>query len=60
MTAVSVMTAKPLTVTPEEPVSSAAKLMIDHGISGLPAIDKKGNLRSIVTKTDIIRAMAVD
>ena len=53
------MTAKPLTVTPEEPVSSAAKLMIDHGISGLPAIEK-GNLRSIVTKTDIIRAMAAD
>jgi len=60
MTAVSVMTSKPLTVTPEEPLSKAAKLMIDHGISGLPVTDRKGNLRSIITKTDIIRAMAAD
>jgi CBS domain-containing protein len=52
------MTAKPLTVTSEEPLSRAAKLMIEHGISGLPVIDKKGNLSSIITTTDIIRAMA--
>ena len=58
MTASEVMTQHPLTVMPEEALSSAAELMIEHGISGLPVVDSKNKLRGIITKTDIVRAIA--
>jgi CBS domain-containing protein len=58
MTASEVMTQHPLTVMPEAALSSAAELLIEHGISGLPVVDSKNRLRGIVTKTDIVRAIA--
>jgi CBS domain-containing protein len=58
MTASELMTPNPLTVGSEEPLSSAAELMIEHAISGLPVVDSKDRLRGIVTKTDIVRAIA--
>lgn len=58
MTASEVMTPKPFTITPDDLLSRAAELMIEHGISGLPVVDPKGRVRGIVTKTDIVRAIA--
>jgi CBS domain-containing protein len=52
------MTQHPLTVMPETALSAAAELMIEHGISGLPVVDSKNRLRGIITKTDIVRAIA--
>lgn len=58
MTASEVMTTKPVTITPEDLLSRAAELMIEHGISGLPVVDPRGKVRGIITKTDIVRAIA--
>ncbi len=57
MTAADLMTPNPITISSEEPLSRAAELMIEHGISGLPVVDAKGRLHGMVTKTDIIRAI---
>ncbi len=48
---------KPLTIHADEDLASAALIMNDNKISGLPVVDKDGDLRGIVTKTDIIRAL---
>jgi len=58
MTASDVMAQKPVTVTPEDQMSRAAELMIEHGISGLPVVAAKGRLMGIVTKTDVVHAIA--
>jgi CBS domain-containing protein len=58
MTAMDIMTPHPHTVRPEEALSHAAELMIEHGISGLPVLDKKNRVLGIITKTDIVRAVA--
>jgi len=58
MTATDVMTPNPVTVTPDDLLSRAAELMIEHGISGLPVLDPKGRVRGIITKTDVVRAIA--
>jgi CBS domain-containing protein len=58
MTAMEIMTSNPLTMTPEEALSRASELMIEHGFSGLPVVDSKSRIRGIVTKSDIVRAIA--
>jgi len=58
MTAMDIMTSNPYTVKQEETLSHAAELMIEHGISGLPVVDKKSRVLGIITKTDIVRAVA--
>lgn len=57
--AADIMSSNPITVDVAEDVSTAALLMIHHGISGLPVV-KSSMLVGIVTKTDIVRAVASD
>lgn len=45
-----------VTVKPETPVSEAAKLMVDHGIGGLPVMDEAAHVIGIVTEKDLFRA----
>jgi CBS domain-containing protein len=52
-----IMTSNPITVEADEDVSAAALLMIRNGISGLPVV-KKSLLAGIITKSDIVRAIA--
>jgi CBS domain-containing protein len=47
-----VMTADVITVGPDVPVHKAARLMSDHGVSGLPVVDADGLLIGIVTEGD--------
>lgn len=49
---------KPLTVGIEADLAEAAKMMIEKKISGLPVVDIGGNLRGVVSKTDIVRAVS--
>lgn len=48
---------KPLTINADADLADAASIMINNNISGLPVVDKDNDLRGIITKTDIIRAL---
>ncbi len=55
MKAVDVMRHRVVTVTPETAVADAAKLMLQHGVSGLPVLDKAGAVIGMVTEGDLLR-----
>jgi CBS domain-containing protein len=55
--AADIMTPNPVVVEANDDVSTAALLMIRHGISGLPVV-KNSLLVGIITKTDIVKAIA--
>ena len=51
-----VMTANPITVQAGDTVATAAKLMLDHKVGGLPVTDPVTNhLKGIITESDIFR-----
>jgi CBS domain-containing protein len=58
LSARDVMTANPVTVDVDADLSSVAKLMSTHRISGVPVVDRKERLVGILTKTDIVKAIA--
>ncbi|NOJ28988.1 MAG: hypothetical protein DA328_02345 [Nitrososphaeraceae archaeon] len=47
-----------ITVSSNDDLSDAAKIMTRNRISGLPVVDKNSNLKGIVTKTDVVRAFS--
>jgi CBS domain-containing protein len=55
MKASDVMTQEPMSVTPQTTILEAARLMLQHRISGLPATDSKGEVVGIVTEGDLLR-----
>ncbi len=57
ITAGEVMSAPLITTHPEEDCAAAAERMLEHGISSLPVVSGE-TLKGVVTKRDIIRAMA--
>jgi len=48
-----IMTPSPITVTPETTIGEAARIMLDKKISGIPVLNKAGNLVGIITESDI-------
>ena len=50
-----VMTRNVITVKPDESILVAARLMLQHRVSGLPVVDAKGALVGIVTEGDFLR-----
>lgn len=55
--AVDIMASNPITIDANDDVGLAAMLMIRNNISGLPVV-RKGLLVGIVTKSDIVKAIA--
>ena len=55
--AADIMTPNPVVIEAIDDVSTAALLMIRHGISGIPVV-KNSLLVGIITKTDIVKAIA--
>jgi CBS domain-containing protein len=55
MNAADIMTQPVITVTPETKIAEAARLMLQHRISGLPVVDGKGAVIGIVTEGDLLR-----
>ncbi|WP_017718874.1 CBS domain-containing protein [Kamptonema formosum] len=53
-----VMSPGAITATPDKPLREAAKLMHDRGINRLPVLDSAGHVIGILTRGDIVRAMA--
>ncbi|HXV99313.1 MAG TPA: CBS domain-containing protein [Anaerolineae bacterium] len=50
-----IMTPQPIIISPEATLAEAAQVMLKHKISGLPVVDKQGNLVGIITESDIFR-----
>jgi CBS-domain-containing membrane protein len=55
MRAHQIMTRSVITVTPDDTILAAAKLMLDRHVSGLPVVDTAGRLVGIVSEGDFIR-----
>jgi CBS domain-containing protein len=53
-----VMSREPLTVSPDKPLKDAAQLMHERRVHRLPVLDATGQVIGILTRGDIIRAMA--
>jgi CBS domain-containing protein len=49
------MTTRVVTVRPDSSVRDAAKLMVEHKISGLPVVDANDHVVGIVTEHDLLR-----
>src|SRR3974377_1135870 len=50
-----VMTPKVICIDADEPILKAVRLMLQNHISGLPVLDKEGQLVGIVTEGDFLR-----
>src|ERR1700739_842547 len=55
MRAHQIMTRPVITVAPETPIVEAANTMLQRHVSGLPVVDKAGQLVGIVSEGDFIR-----
>lgn len=55
MQAADVMTTAVVTVGPETPVPEIVKLLLGHGISGLPVVDDAGHVVGLVSEGDLVR-----
>jgi CBS domain-containing protein len=55
-----VMTKNPQTIRPEKSLREAAELMHEKGVHRLPVIDSGGKPIGILTRGDIVRAMATE
>src|ERR1700731_3879214 len=55
MRAHQIMTRPIITVAPETPIVEAANTMLQRHISGLPVVDKAGQLVGIISEGDFIR-----
>jgi IMP dehydrogenase len=47
------MVVNPITITPDQPLSSALRLMAEFKISGIPVVEKSGKLVGILTNRDL-------
>ena len=52
-----VMTPKPITISPNDTIGEATRLMLDHKISGLPVVGEQSQLVGIITESDIFRML---
>lgn len=53
-----VMTSNPIVVSEDADLADAGYIMLRNRISGLPVVDSNKKLKGIVTKTDIVKALA--
>lgn len=53
-----VMTAPAMTIDPEAEVGVAAELMTRNRINRLPVVDPNGKLLGVISRSDLLRAMA--
>jgi CBS domain-containing protein len=49
------MTRRVVTVTPDTPILTAAKLMLEHRISGLPVVDTSARVAGVISEIDLLR-----
>ncbi|MFH1033906.1 MAG: CBS domain-containing protein [Pseudomonadota bacterium] len=49
-----IMTTDPITVSPREEITVAARLLLSKRINGLPVVDDQGRLKGILCQSDLI------
>ncbi len=54
VTAADLMTSPPVTISPEEPVTHAARLMYSCKVKRLPVVDAQNHLVGIVSRADVL------
>jgi CBS domain-containing protein len=52
---VAIMSGDTICVDPELSLEGLLQLLLDHGISGAPVVDKQGRPLGVVSKTDLLR-----
>lgn len=57
-TASDLMTSEVVTIPPNMPVTSIARLLADRGISGVPVLDADGALLGLVTQADLVSRLS--
>ncbi len=55
-----IMTPNPVTISPDDTIGAAARLMLKYMIGGLPVLDARGHLVGIITESDIFRLVVRD
>jgi CBS-domain-containing membrane protein len=55
LTVVGLMSADPVTITPDAPLAAAASLMFEHRLKVLPVVDSENRLVGIVTSAHILK-----
>jgi acetoin utilization protein AcuB len=53
----AIMSRYPITVPIDYTIEEAAELMIQNKISGCPVVDEKGEIKGIITKNDLFKAL---
>lgn len=60
-TVAEIMTTDPVTVSPETSLQEAIQILAERDISGLPVVDKQGQLIGVISETDLTwQATGVD
>ncbi len=49
-----IMTKAPFTLRPTDDIASAARVMVEMRINGLPVVDEAGDLVGIITQSDLV------
>jgi acetoin utilization protein AcuB len=52
-----IMTKEPITVPPDFTVEETAEILLKNKISGVPVVDKKGQILGTITKSDVFRVL---
>lgn len=55
-----VMTAEPMTVLADQPLTAAERLLREQAVSGLPVVEPDGRLVGVLSRTDLMRLVHDD
>jgi CBS domain-containing protein len=56
MTVGDIIGSELMTISSEDDLAKAANLMIEYKVSGIPVVDSNGDLKGVISSTDIVKA----
>jgi len=54
------MSPDPITVREDDPMDVAVRVMEENDVSGMPVVDRQGQLVGVISQSDVVRARAVE